>query len=484
MSTNDIQLTPAPAPTEASADALDDATIGSFLVPERLQIWAWVLAYTAVMSTVTVLRYHLWLANGWDLGLYQQGLWMIWHRGVLAPSSYTGQSILARGGSLVVLLFAPLYAIGGVGLLLVAQAFCLGLGYLFVRRVAEFLGLHPSVAHLLGLIYLIFPTVIGVNLTDFHPDVLALPVLFAVIWTGLRDRWIWAAVLGVVAALVRDTVALPTLVLGVVLIFQGHHRSGLAVAGAGILAYVLDTRFLIPALTHGPAIQLIPGLAAATVPALLAHIASQLRTYEYVGVLLLPPAVMVGLGWRRALNPWWIPALLVMGFNLLTATPAFTDPFDQFSVAAVPFLMMGAVVAASSLTGRMPRVRRQLVMALPLLLLVVVLYHEKHVAFPPGPANLTQVEAAAALIPAQAPVLTQNFMAPHLANRAVEAVASSGYHQELLAGTYVLFDTTYSSGNTAPKLLTRLEEAVAHRGTVIFKQAGVELIRTTAPMRL
>lgn len=483
LSSSDIQITPAPAPTEASTDALDDATIGSFLVPERLQIWAWVLAYTAVMSSLTVLRYHLWLANGWDLGLYQQGLWVMWHRGVLAPSSYTGQSILARGGSLVLLLFAPLYAIGGVGLLLVAQALCLGLGYLFVRRVAEFLGVHPSMAHLFGLIYLIFPTVIGVNLTDFHPDVLALPVLFAVIWTGLRDRWIWAAVLGVVAALVRDTVALPTLVLGVVLIFQGHQRSGLAVVGAGIAAYVLDTRLLIPALTHGAAIQLIPGLAAATVPALLAHAGVQLRTYEYLGVLLLPLAVMTGIGWRRALNPWWIPALLVMGFNLLTAAPAFTDPFDQFSVAAVPFLMMGAVVAASSLSERMPRPRRQLAMVLPLLLLLVVLYHEKHVAFPAGPQNLAQVEAAAALIPAQAPVLTQDFVAPHLADRAREAVASSNYHPELVAGTYALFDTTYSSGDTAPGLLTKLERAAAHHGTVIFKQAGVELIRITTPMR-
>ncbi len=471
-------------PTGGPPAQLDEDTIGSFLVPERLQIWAWVLAYTAMMSTITVLRYHLWLANGWDLGLYQQGLWLIWHKGLLAPSSYTGQPILARGGSLILILFAPLYAIGGVGLLLVSQAFCLGLGYLFVRRIAEFLGVHSSVAHLLGLIYLIFPTVIGVNLTDFHPDVVALPALFAIIWTGLRDRWLWAAVLGVAAAMVRDTVTLPTLALGAVLIFQGHQRSGLAVAAAGILAYVLDTRLLLPALTHGGPVQLIPGLAAATMPSLLTHIAQQLRTYEYLGVLLMPLAAVMALGWRRLLNPWWIPALLVMGFNLLMVTPAFSDPFDQFSVAAVPFLLMGAVVAASSLPGRMPRVRRQLVMVLPLLLLVVVLYHEKHIAFRPGPPNLAQVEAAVALIPAGAPAVTPNFVAPHLADRAVEVVPSSGYHSVLPRGTYVLLDTMYSTGTTPLRLRTSLERALPQHGTVIFNQAGVELVRTTAPIRI
>ncbi len=463
---------------------MTEGGIGSLLVPERLQIWAWVLAYTAIMGTVTVLRYHLWLANGWDLGLYQQGLWMIWHRGFFAPSSYTGQSILARGGSLALLLFAPLYAIGGVGLLLVAQAFCLGLGYLFVRRIAEFMGVHPSVAHLLGLIYLTFPTVVGVNLADFHPDVLAVPVLFAVIWAGLRDRWIWAAVLALVAALVRDTATLPTLALGAVLIFQRHSWSGLAVMAAAAVAFALDAHVVMPALTHGATVQIVPGLAATTVPALLARIAGQLRTYEYLGVLVIPLVALVALGWRRVLNPWWIPALFVVGLNLLTAKGATTDPFDQFTVAAVPFLLMGTVVAVSSLPSRMPRVRRQLVMVLPLVLLLVVLYHEKHVAFGPQPPNLVQVEAAALLVPGSAPVVTQNFVAPHLADRAVEVVPSQAYHPVLPTGTYVLLDTAYSTGSTRKSLLVALERALPGKGKVVFNQSGVEVIRTTTPIHL
>ena len=484
MTTDDIEVRVAPAPDPEAEAELAEEGVGSLLVPERLQIWVWVLAYTAIMSTVSVFRYHLWLANGWDLGLYQQGLWLIWHRGLLAPSTYTGLPILARGGSLVLILFAPLYAVGGVGLLLVAQAFCLGLGYLFVRRIAEFLGVSSSTAHLLGLMYLTFPTVVGLNLADFHPDILALPVLFGIIWTGLRDRWIWAAILGVVAALVRDTVTLPTLVLGAVLIFERHNWSGLAVAAAGVLAYVLDTQFLLPALAHSGPIQLIPGLAIAGVPSLLAHIATQLRTYEYLGVLLLPVAAVVALGWRKALNPWWIPAILVVGFNLLVGTGAATDPFDQFSVAAVPFLIMGAVVAASSLPGRLPKVRRQAVMAIPMILLVVVLYHEKHVAFPPAPPNLAQIELAATMIPAGAPVATQNFIAPHLADRPVEVLPSSTYHPVLPAGTYVLFDTVYSTGTTPRPLLTKLEQALTKQGKLVFNQAGAELIRTIGPIRI
>lgn len=484
LTTDDIEVQLAPQPDPEAEAELAEEGVGSLLVPERLQIWAWVLAYTAIMSTVSVFRYHLWLANGWDLGLYQQGLWLIWHKGLLAPSSYTGLPILARGGSLVLILFAPLYAAGGVGLLLVSQAFCLGLGYLFVRRIAEFQGVSPSTAHLLGLIYLTFPTVIGLNLADFHPDVLALPVLFGIIWTGLRDRWIWAAILGVVAALVRDTVTLPTLVLGAVLIFERHNWSGLAVALAGVLAYVLDTQFLLPALAHSGPIHLIPGLAAASVPSLLVHIASQLRTYEYLGVLLLPIAALVALGWRRALNSWWIPAVLVLGFNLLVGTGAATDPFNQFSVAAVPFLLMGAVVAASSLPGRLPRIRRQAVMVIPVILLAVVLYHEKHVAFPAPAPNLAQVKLAAAMIPADAPVVTQNFIAPHLANRSLEVLPSSTYHPVMPAGTYVLFDTAYSTGTTPKGLLAGLEQAVTKHGKLVFDQSGAELIRTTGPTRI
>ena len=482
LRTSDIDLPVAPAPTEG--ELLSDGGIGSLLVPERLQIWAWVLAYTAIMSTVTVFRYHLWLANGWDLGLYQQALWTIWHHGLLAPSSYTGQSIFARAGSLALVLFAPIYAIGGVGLLLVAQAFCLGLGYLFVRRIAEFVGVHPSVAHLLALIYLIFPTVIGVNLADFHPDVLALPVIFGIIWTGLRDRWIWAVVLALVAALVRDTASLPVLALGAVLVFQGHPRSGLAVMVAAAVAYVLDARILLPLLTHGGVVQLVPGLAAASVPGLIARAAGLLRTYQYLGVLILPVVTLAVLGWRRVLNPWWVPGLLVAGLNILVGSPAATDPFDQFAVTVVPFLLMGAIVAVSSLPGRMPQVRRQMVMVLPLILLLVVLYHEKHVEFGAGAPNLAQVEAAALLVPPGAALVTQNFVAPQLADRTDEVVPSYGYHPLMPTGTYVLIDTTYSTGSTPKALLAQVEREATKNGKVVFQQSGVELLRTTKPIRL
>jgi len=84
----------------------------------------------------------------------------------------------------------------------VLQSLALGLGYLLLRTIAAELGVPERQAHRLGLLYFVYPPVIGANLFDFHPDVLAVPLLLWALLLYLRRRpWAYLGAVALAVAL-------------------------------------------------------------------------------------------------------------------------------------------------------------------------------------------------------------------------------------------------------------------------------------------
>jgi len=426
-------------------------SLGSLLKPNRLSEWSWTLGYTAILSTLTVLRYHVWLATDGDMGFNMQALWLLSHRGLLAVSTYTGHPVLADAASYILVLLAPLYNVGGVGFLLLLQAFALGLGYVLIRRIAEHLGVESKWAHLVGVVYLIYPTILGANLFDFHADVLAVPLLFAAMLAALEERWFWYAAALILALSVKDTVPIVVIGLGVTLLVRRRWLAGLAtiLAGAGVLG--LDVLLVIPHLLRGTMTQWLSyynGLGA-TPSAFLEHVlrdpsvlvawVKSLRDWEYIAWILGPVAVMLALGRRRVLGAFWIPALLLFEANLLSSSGVTTDPFNEFSLLAIPFLFAVVVESLSRIQAGSVKLRSA-ALALPVLLLMVFVWHVHGPDWSDRPGNSQALTAASALIPQNAPVVAPNVLAAYFANRAQIYMPSSLVGSTLRKGTYVIFD--------------------------------------------
>jgi hypothetical protein len=431
-------------------DDLEAVGLGSLLLPERLGVWSWALGYAAILCSLSVLRYHLWISTGFDLGLYEQGLWLILHHGLRAPTTYTGQPILARGAAWLLLPLAPLYAVGGAGLLLALQSLALGLGYVALRRIGHTLGVIGPSAHLVGIAYLLYPVVLGANLFDFHPVVLAVPALLAGLAATVEGRQRSALIWWAVALLARDTVSLPLLVLGVALGLTGHRRVGAAASAFALVAAFLDGGVLLPRLTHGP----YPGLEEALrrglgLPAGLHPWVwlKTLRAWEYLVWLGGPLLGLAVSARRRLLHPWWLPALAVVAVNLAENTAAATSPFNQFSVLAVP-AACAALLAA--LAGHALESRRQRLVALGpvLLFLAVFTWHEVRTDWRAIPASADSLVAAAATVPANAPVVAQNFALPRLSDRPRAWLPQPALRAGVPRGTYVLLDTGMHTGTT------------------------------------
>lgn len=474
-----------PSPAALDEDVREpEPAAGSLLAPERLGIWAWVLGYTAILTTLSVLRYDLWLATGFDLGLYEQGLWLIWHEGLRAVSSFTGHPLLVFQAAYLLIPLALLYHLGGTGALLALQAFSLGLGYVLIRRIGQTLGIGDRTCHLVGMIYLLYPVVLGSNLFDFHPVTLAVPLLLGAIHAALRQRPLASAIYVALALLTADVLVVPVLLLGLALVLQGRMRPGLAAVGVGLGVGLLDGLVVLPHLGGPPAsLSALLGVAGiATQSPWLAWV-HDLRAWEYLVWLAGPALGLLLAGWRGLWNAWWLPALAVVAINLGSGSIAATSPFNQLSLPAVPFVVLGLLAALRLRRAAPPR---WLVFAPALAFLAVFGWHQLRTNWHALPHNITQLATEAAAVPPLAPVVAQNFALPQLANRAVALLPGALTRHPLPAGSYVLLQPGTSTGTTPPALVRMLEQALSRKGVAVtlYAKGGVMLARTRKPIQL
>lgn len=473
-----------------------DEGIGPLLRPDRLSAWSWVLAYTAILSSVSVLRYHLWIANGFDLGLFEQGLWLTLHHGLAVRGTYTGSSVLGFGGSWLSIPLALIYGAGGVGLLLVVQAFSLGIGYLLLIRLGEKLGVDRRLAHPLGLAYLLFPTILGTNLFDFHPETLAVPLFFWIILTSLEGDWWKFGVAAILAIAASDLAPILLFGTGIALVRRRPRTIGLTVCLGAVVVGGLDWLGLIPAVLHGAvpdwttyygALGATPAQGLATLkqnPWILVDWIRSPRPWEYIVILVSVPLFL--LGWTRSSfkSPWWIPALLLVEANLVSPIPIRTSPFSEFSIEGVPFIFMAVLDGMGH--GRAPDGRRGMprLLIVPLIVFLFFLWQQHRTFWRAIPSNATALQTAVSKVPADAPVLAQNFVIAHLSDRPKVWLPSYAESSNLPRGTFILLDPSASTGTTPAVLLKALSRDLRVDGQayVVYSQDGITLARLLKPL--
>lgn len=472
--------------------------LGSLVNANRLGEWTWVLFYTAALTSASAFRFQDWFATGFDLGIFQQGLWGILHQGLGAYSSILGRPILADAASLVLPALAPLFALGGTGFLFVLQSFALGLGFWWLLRIGEDLGCNARVSRLVGILYLFYPALIAANLYDFHPDALAVPLLLAAYHYGLRGRWVAYAVVVAAALLVKDMVAIAVVGLGLSLVFgpgPGRRAVGAVTVVAALAWGVFAVAVFIPWLSHQTMSQWVQyyGQYGATPaagvryflhdPEALAGWVKEIRSWEYliwIGGPLAGWVVWVRRwnwgGWRFALG-----AFFILETNLLSRFPSQTSPFDEFSLFVIPSLFVAALAVLRRVDGVTARLRLGVV-GIGALFLVVMAYHLHETTWRTAPPNVAELEAAAELIPPRAPVVAQNFVMPHLATRAKLYDTNQLGTISLARGTYVVLDERYSTGNTSPRTVQLWTRYLGKHARTVYTGDGVAVFAVMNPI--
>ena len=314
----------------------------------------WTIAIAAtILFLFSSLRHGLLESNAWDLGIFDQPLYLL-SRGLPPISTVINVHILGDHAAWIFYPLSVLYRIyPDVHWLFAVQAIALASGVLPTRALAQQAGLSAELARAIATAYLLYPLIFNLNLFDFHPEVIALPLFLTAVWAA-RARQLGVFVLCVVVILgCRDALSLTVAAMGVWLAGWERRRLYGAIAlVAGLVWFVIATQWIIP--HYQPAGVLGTSHFAefgSSIPEILVNLLlrpdillRKLFTLANLGYLLL---LLLPLGWGltwRSLTPL-IAAAPQLAINLISSSVALKDLVHQYSLPILPFLLLSAIAA-------------------------------------------------------------------------------------------------------------------------------------------
>ena len=341
------------------------ALVRPYRVRVHVNPWLAVAVYVAAMGFIVVTRHRALRTHALDLGQYVQTVWSIAHGHgatfTLIPEYVTTVRMHAWGDHFQPILYAlvPLvWIVPSVSLILLVQAVVLGLGavavfHLALRRL-EAAGLPggAAVAGVFAVVYLLNPSLHGINLRDIHPAAFAIPLVLAAAAAHDARRFGWCAAAVVATAACREDAAVAVVGFAIWLaLARGRWIVGAAVAVAALGLLAFDLQVLMPYF-RGDGVgyhhlyrytHLGEGLGEILV-SLVA------RPWRWLVVLFTVPklvyalAMLAPLGFLPLLAPRTLAAVAPgLAMNVLSLDPILINPRSQYQAFVLPFLLLAAV---------------------------------------------------------------------------------------------------------------------------------------------
>jgi uncharacterized membrane protein len=307
-----------------------------------------VMGYAVFYGLWSVRKYHAYNAPAFDMGIFDQGVWLLSHFKSPFVTIY-GQNLFGDHTVFIMLFFVPLYWLWPTPeTLLVTQAIALAIGgipiYLIARKVlrSRWLALIPTLA------YLLYPALGWLNLENFHPDAFYVPLaLFALCFLAY-GRWRRYLVMVLLLLLVKEDAWLFLVPLGVFVAFRHNRKIGLVTVGLAVLWFVIVFWGIQPRLNGASAgaydAWRIPyggmgGLLKTTFTEpwkVIAYMLSEEKV-KYLLQLLAPLVFLPLLDWRGLI------ALPVLFFNLISTFWYQSNLQYHYTSLLIPVLCVSAI---------------------------------------------------------------------------------------------------------------------------------------------
>ena len=224
---------------------------------KKVNAWTWAVivlcaAHAVWMSWLQV-DVHRGLGTfAYDVGLYDQGLWLL-SRGHSPFVTLMGRNLFGDHASLILIFLIPLYwVLPGTSTLLVVQAIVIAAGaipiYFFARRVLS----SPLMGFFAAFLWLANPAVNGTGMENFHPDSFLGFFLPLAIYALYEKKWRMYAVAVLGALLVKEDVVLVMVPLGIFVAYRFDKKKGALTVVASLTATVLGMFVLMRSLIGVP----------------------------------------------------------------------------------------------------------------------------------------------------------------------------------------------------------------------------------------
>lgn len=203
--------------------------------PDRAIPWVLAVLLFLGFGALSLARYRS-LQLGEPMAAWMQGMWLV-TEGQEPLVSLTERNLFDGQFSLIMWPIAQLSSVVPAGpLLLTVQSLALALGVVPLWRIARsVLELGVETALVLGVAYGFQPQLHNLNLSEFHPEALAVPAFLWAYLFSQRKQWVRYAMAVAFALLTRSDLGLVVIGLGALLAVEGRTRAGRVTAGVGAL---------------------------------------------------------------------------------------------------------------------------------------------------------------------------------------------------------------------------------------------------------
>ena len=376
----------------------------------------------------SALRHDLLQSNAYDLGLFDQWVWLI-GRGFEPVSSMEHVHVLADHGAW--LLYAAGAAYGllpGVHWLLASQAMALSFTAIPIWWLGQQAGLTPKHCWLACALWWLQPVVFNTTLFDFHPETWVMPAFALALWAERAEKpWRWFALLLLMLG-ARDGLILVIAGMALDLGWRRRWRWCAAAGGLSIGWLLILSQGLYPWLKDGSG----PKAAERMFGHLDDGVLSILSSLDWgdIAFYLLILSLPLGWLWRRSsLSTLLIgsPLLLV---NLLSASPSYRTLVHHYSLP----LALIAVVAA--IRGQLQSPTRRGLPTWGLIWATACWLALAKPWFFTGPylerqSDLGDIRDAISLIQPNDSVLTTSYLVPQLSHRRAIAFPKRSFENSL-----------------------------------------------------
>jgi uncharacterized membrane protein len=332
----------------------------------------------------------------------------------------------------IVYLLVPLgWLMPGATALLLAQTVIFAAGAVAMAGFAARRFGDARLAAGFALLYLLNPTLHGINIRDIHPAAFAIPLLVAAAWAIDAGRPAWAA-LAVIAALAgREDCGIAGVGLGLWLaLARRRWLAGALVAVASVAMLWVDMNLLMPYFRGEPYPHLVTRYAylGETLPEVLTSML--FRPWRWLPVVftaekaLYVLAMLAPLGFLPLAAPRAAAAALPgLAVNLLSTDPVLFHHRTQYQAFVLPFLLLAAVDGFANVRGAAWWPRRVPVRAVLVAAAIVAIVLGARTVNDLGVGKWVlapdqrAVRSLLARVPALVPVSVNERLVPHLATR-------------------------------------------------------------------
>lgn len=422
-----------------------------------------------ILLAASSLRHELFQSNAYDLGIFDQAVYLI-SQGKEPVTTIQGFHILGDHAAWIFYPLALLYKIyPTVYWLFVVQAVALGIAALPIWYLSLQAGLKASQAIAVVVAYLLYPLVFNANLFDFHPEVIAVPLLLCAVLAARSGR-VWWFCLSIILVLgCKAVLSLTVAAMGVwLIVFEKRRLYGAIALAASVAWFLIATQLIIPHFSGAEAAAVgrysylgdsVLGIAKNLLlqPQLILSKVFSLDNLVYL--ILVSAPIIWGIS-LRTLTPL-VAGIPCLALNLLTDYQPQKDLVHQYSLPLLPFLILTVISTLAAGKGLLQHKRAIIIWSL-----VTFLSLAKFTLF--GGKYLESVDTwqatkqAIAQIQTKGSVYTTSQISPHLTHRELIYYTNEGAAPvNLDKFDYILLNVRHpgwaSSQAFANKLVSQLQ---------------------------